>query len=173
MFYIIDINRPCVFYERHLAEDEIKTRLETRSKNSKERQLYGGTFIHITNEIYVYKFGETIPAKGAKISDFPTPPTSEILPPARQDRVNVDLDIAVVPRAKIRKMAKTTRNAIKIARDAISNSNVAEAKATLDSFSGESLETENPNEDDVSENANEDDVSENANEDDVSENAMC
>lgn len=64
MYYIVEINQPCVFYELEAAMDEIVLR-------SKQNEVYcNGTFKEIVNGIYVYEFAQTIPAKGAKITDF-------------------------------------------------------------------------------------------------------
>ncbi len=79
MYYIIDINRPCIFFSRDDCLKEISWR---SGKPESEDYFKHEAFHQIVHGMYVYKFGKTTPAKAATSHDFPTPivvPTDTIL----------------------------------------------------------------------------------------------
>ena len=91
-----------MFYDREDAMKEIESRKNEEVQSSKK--VYdGGEFMRIVDGIYVYKFGNTLPAGSAKISDFihlSPKETDEILPPIDNFHVEIDLQIVLIPPKK-------------------------------------------------------------------------
>ena len=84
--------------------EEIESRKNQEVQSSKK--VYdGGEFMWIVDGIYVYKFGNTLPAGSAKITDFiplSDKETDEILPRIDGFHVEIDLQIVLIPKKKMR-----------------------------------------------------------------------
>ena len=138
--------------------EEIESRKNEEVQSSKK--VYdGGEFIWIVDGIYVYKFGNTLPAGSAKITDFihlSVEKTDEILPPIHKFHVEIDLQIVLIPQKKMRLYKAVAEKCV----EGALNEAVSQATALLrpvDDDPRESDVTVDPNVNDVT--PNEDDVS--------------
>lgn len=68
---------------------------------------YNGSFRWLRDKIYFYQFDSTIAASGAKAIDFPSlygEETCKLLPPVETKCVDIDVDVGVVPKKRIKVM---------------------------------------------------------------------
>lgn len=156
MYYIIDINRPCIFFSR---DDCLKEILRRGKRPEWEDYYKHQNFHRIVNGIYVYTFGKTTAAKAATSHDFPTPivvSTETILPRSGTAYVSIDLDIGLVPRKKIRLMKTDRNNLLRKVKEATEANDLTALRAILDDENSDDDDSaddeyfDNPNEDDVS-----------------------
>jgi len=66
---------------------------------------FKGSFIWLRSKIFYYKFDETIGANTAKVTDFPSvidEETDKLLPQVQTKCVEIDVDVGIVPKKKIR-----------------------------------------------------------------------
>lgn len=150
------MDHPRLCFTKEDADREVE---DIKSRTEK----FEGTFVSLRSKIYYYKFEETIAANKAKVTDFPSvidEETDKLLPQVLTICVDIDVDVGVVPKKKIKLVLDKQQQKFKEALERIQTHGTGEVKSILEQLKRDQMPNtthpaeafmSSPNEDAISE----------------------